>query len=328
MVKFSIMTALDPNAPVTDVVDVAKATEEAGFDTLWLWDSWASKDVNIGLALAAQHTRTLKLATGVSPTPLRHSALLVNSIATVDDISDGRAILGIGCGGQATVGRLGVRKARIAEFRSEMQLIRFLLAGGQVDEDGKLYQIESVSRPVPVYTAVWGPRMQTVSGELADGVIIMGPEQPAVFADKMARVRAGASDAGRNPDEVKLVLQVTGAYADDPTPFIDKYKSLAIHHMQRLGYEKEYPQEFAPLFDRVRQHVENIAMPEGKSPGTELIPDEFVKHAMMVGTEEECVERMRSLIAIEPDEIVFSIGYATVADIEKFANLVRKSVAA
>ena len=132
MTRFSIMTALDPKAPVNDVTTLADAAEALGFHKLWLWDSWASKDGYIGLALAAQHTGKLLLGTGVAPTPLRHSALLVNAIATVDDISGGRAVLGIGSGGQATCGRLGVRKARIAEFREEIQLIRRLLAGEEV----------------------------------------------------------------------------------------------------------------------------------------------------------------------------------------------------
>ncbi len=328
MTKFSIMTALDPNAPVSGVIKVAQAAEALGFHKLWLWDSWASKDGYIGLALAAQNTKKLLLGTAVAPTPLRHSALLVNTIATVDDISEGRAILGIGSGGQATCGRLGVRKARIAEFREEMQLIRRLLDGEEVTMGTQPYVIESVKRRIPLYTAVWGPRMQEVSGEYADGVIIMGPERADVFAMKTERVRNAASGAGRDPNDIKTVLQVSCAYADDPQPLIEKYKSLAIHHMQRRGYEGEYPAEYRSLFDEVREKVRLIAMPEGESPGTEHVPDEFVKHSLLVGTETECVERLKGIIALEPDEVSFSIGYAQVSDVEKAAHLFTKAAAA
>lgn len=327
MTRFSIMTALDPNAPVSDVASLADAAEALGFHKLWLWDSWASKDGYIGLALAAQHTEQLLLGTGVAPTPLRHSALLVNAIATVDDISGGRAVLGIGSGGQATCGRLGVPKARIAEFREEIQLIRRLLAGEEV-VGGQPYRVESVARPIPIYTAVWGPRMQALSGELADGVIIMGPERAEVFDQKMQRIRGAAASVGRDPNEVRCVLQVSCAYADDPQPLIEKYKSLAIHHMQRLGYEGEYPDEFRPLFDKVREAVRLIAMPEGESPGTRHVPDEFVRHSLLVGTEAECVGRLKDILALRPDEVVFSIGYAQVPDLEKAASLFSKAAAA
>ena len=327
MTRFSIMTALDPKAPIGEVGVLADAAEALGFHKLWLWDSWASKDGYIGLALAAQHTERLLLGTGVAPTPLRHSALLVNAIATVDDISGGRAVLGIGSGGQATCGRLGVPKARIAEFRAEIELIRRLLAGEEV-VGGQPYRVESVTRPIPLYTAVWGPRMQALSGELADGVIIMGPERAEVFSQKMQRIRSAAAGAGRDPDDVRCVVQVSCAYADDPGPLIEKYKSLAIHHMQRLGYEGEYPAEFRHLFDEVREAVRLIAMPEGESPGAGRVPDEFVRHSLLVGTEAECVARLAGILALRPDEVVFSVGYAKVADLEKAASLFSKAASA
>ena len=166
MTEFSIMTALDPSAPVSNVTKVAEAAEALGFHKLWLWDSWASKDGYIGLALAAQHSKRLLLGTGVAPTPPAPFRVAGQFDRHRRRHQRGRAILGIGSGGQATCGRLGVRKARIAEFREEMKLIRHLLAGGEV-VNTQPYRIESVQRQIPLYTAVWGPRMQAVSGELA-----------------------------------------------------------------------------------------------------------------------------------------------------------------
>ena len=326
MTKFSIMTALNPKTPICNVAKVAEAAEAHGLDKLWVYDSWASKDGYIGLALAAQATKNLLLGIAVAPTPLRHSALLVNTIATVDDISGGRAILGIGSGGHATCGRLGLPKARIAEFREDMKLIRHLLDGGEVTVKSQPYRIESVERRIPLYTAVWGPRMQEVSGELADGVIIMGPERADIINMKTERIRGAAVAAGREPSSVKIVAQVTCAYADDPSALIEKHKTLALHCMQRLGYEGEYPAQYRSLFDKVRENVPVIAMPHGETPGTEHVPDEFVKHAIMVGTEAECVQRLKEILALEPDEVSFTVGDGTVADVEKVANLCSKAV--
>ena len=155
----------------------------------------------------------------------------------------------------------------------------------------------------------------------------MGPGAGGDFRREDGAVRNAAADAGRDPGQVKIVFQVSCAYADDPQPLIEKYKSLAIHHMQRLGYEGEYPPEFRPLFDQVREAVRLIAMPEGESPGTDHVPDEFVKLSLMVGTEAECVERLRDILALEPDEVSFSIGYAGVPDLERAASLFAKAAA-
>ena len=248
-------------------------------------------------------------------------------MATVDDISGGRAVLGIGSGGQATCGRLGLPKARIAEFREEMELIRRLLDGGEVTAKSQRYRIDSVQRRIPLYTAAWGPRMQELSGELADGVIIMGPERAEIIDMKTQRIRSAAVAAGRDPGSVKIVAQVTCAYADDPSSLIEKYKTLAVHCMQRLGYEGEYPPEYRSLFDKVRENVPLIAMPHGETDGIEHVPDEFVKHTIMVGTEAECVQRLKEILALEPDEVSFTVGAATVADVEKAANLFTKATA-
>ena len=68
-----------------------------------------------------------------------------------------------------------------------MKLIRHLLDGGKVTVDSQHYEIASVQRPIPLYTAVWGPRMQELSGELADGVIIMGPERAEIINMKAGK---------------------------------------------------------------------------------------------------------------------------------------------
>ena len=326
MTVFSIMMALDPKRPISNVIQIAQAAEALGLDKLWLYDAWSSKDGYIGLALAAQHTKTLGLGIGVAPTPLRNAALLVNTIASVDDVSQGRAILGIGSGGQATCGRLGVPKARISEFREEMKLIHQLLDGAEVTRGSQRYSIESVERKIPLYTAVWGPRMQEVSGELADGVIIMGPERPEIIEMKAERIRAAAAAAGRAPGSVKIVAQVTCAYADAPTELIEQHKTLALHCMQRMGYEGEYAMEYRPLFDKIRENVALIAMPHGESPGTENVPDQFVKDTILVGTEAECVQRLRAILALEPDEVTFTGGNGQVSDVEKVANLFTKAL--
>ena len=327
MTKFSIMTGIDPAKPAADIIEYARATERHGFDTLWIWDTWFSSDAFVTMALAAANTERIRLANGVAATPVRHPSMLVNSIAAIQDVSDGRAILGVGCGGQATVGRLGMRKARIAEFRRDMMTMRTLLDGGEIKDDGANYCVQStqsLEHYVPLYTAAWGPRMLEASAELADGIIIMGPDQKDVLKVKVDRIRRGAEAAGRDPSEVKIVLGITCDYAEDPSGIVDKYKSLAIHYMQRTGYEDEYPADYRALLDRIRQEVPEIAYPEWEEPKWHLVPDDFVKYQLTVGTQAECIARIEELMTLEPDEIMFSSGFAHLDQVTKYAALVSR----
>jgi 5,10-methylenetetrahydromethanopterin reductase len=318
------MAALNPQEPVTRAIEFAKVTEELGFDGFWLWDTWIAKDSYIGLTLAAMHTKNIFLAPGVAPSPLRHPALLLNTVATLDDISGGRAILGLGSGGQATAGRLGIRKARMDQFRHDLQLLKTIIQDGEYTENSTQYRVESVNRAIPIHVAAWGPRMLEVSGALADGVIIMGPEQKSVMADKIQKIRKAANIAGRDPKEVKIILHATCEYNEDPTFISDRSKTLVIHHLQRTGYESEYPEKYSEVFRKVRQEVSKIALPVGPTLGTELVPDELVKYSLVIGTEEECLIRLKDLLTLKPDEIVFSIGWGNINKIEKLASLVSK----
>jgi len=322
--KFSIMTGIDPTKPVTDVIPYAKAAEQHGFHALWIWDTWFSTDAFISLTLAAMNTKKLVLGNGVAATPVRHPSMLVSSISTLDNLTDGRAICGIGCGGQATVGRIGKRKARIAEFRKDLETMKTLFEGKEIDADGAFYKVDSVRRPAPIYTAAWGPRMLEVSAQLADGVIIMAPDQKDVLKVKVERIRNAAKEAGRDPSEVKIVFGLTCDYAHDPKPIIDRFKSLAVHYIQRTGYEDEYPAAYRELLDQVREAVPLIAYPEGEVPRWELVPDEFVKYQLTVGTENECLEHLRDLMTLEPDEVVFSAGFAAQEQVAKWAALIEK----
>ena len=324
MTEFSIMTGINPTNPVTDVVPYAKCAEAHGFDTLWIWDTWFSTDAFISLTLAAANTTKIKLGNGVAATPVRHPSMLVSSISTLDNLSGGRAVCGIGCGGQATVGRLGMRKARMAQFRKDLQTMQTLFRGEEMQEDGALYKVDSVRRASPIYTASWGPKMLEISGQLADGVIIMAPDQKDVLKIKVDRIKNAAADAGRDPGEVKIVFGITCDYADDPKSIIEEFKSLAVHYIQRTGYEDEYPPDYRALLDKVREEVPIIAYPTGEAPNWELVPDEFVKYHLTVGTQAECLEHIKELMTLEPDEICFSAGFADIQQIGKWAALVNQ----
>ena len=322
MTKFSIMTSIDPTKPVIDIVDYAKAADEHGFDTLWIWDTWFSTDAFVQLTLAAMNTQNIKLANCVAATPLRHPSMLVSAISTLDNLSGGRAVGGIGCGGQATVGRLGLRKDRMADFRKYLETMNTLLAGEEIKEDGALYKVDSVRRAAPIYTAAWGPRMLEISAELADGVIIMGADHKEVLKVKINRIKQAAEAAGRDPSEVKIVFGLTCDYADDPKPIIDRFKSLAVHLIQRTGYEDEYPPGYRALLEKVREEVPRIVYPEGEAPNWELVPDDFVKFHLTVGTEKECLEHLKDLLTLEPDEVFFGAGFAEIEQVTKWSRLI------
>ena len=125
-----------PSGPVQQSLDLGLAAEELGFAGVWVADSPSIfRDTYAVLALLAEQTRRIQIASGITVTGLRHPAVLANSWATLNEISAGRVILGIGVGGSATA-NLGMRTERLAVLEEKIRVVRALMQGKVVEYDG------------------------------------------------------------------------------------------------------------------------------------------------------------------------------------------------
>jgi 5,10-methylenetetrahydromethanopterin reductase len=325
MTRFSLTLGADPHRPVSYTVELAKAAESAGFDGFYLWDSWFVNDAYVALTAAALSTERIMLGPGVAPLQIRHPVMLANAMASLDDVSDGRALLTVGSGGNATISRLGLKTTKIKDFVATVNQLRTLLAGDSIVDGTANYRAEAVRRPLPIHAAVWGPRMQEAAGQIADGAFIMGPEQQHVFEDKIACIKSAAKEAGRNPEDVKIALNVTCLAADDLAPIVDEFRTLAVHNIHRVRYEYEYPERFLPLFRKVREMNGIVPYPAGGEVcGEHLITEELVKYMLIVGSEREVQDRVEQLLTLDVDELTFQLNYGSVEMVRNLTTLVER----
>ena len=167
-----------PNQSVQHALEMGRRSEELGFDGLWVADSHSvMRDAYAILAVLATQTSTLKLATGVTHTVTRHPAVLANSWATLQELSEGRAICGIGVG-ESAVHNLGLKPERLAVFEEKLGVIRALLNGETVEYEGKEIQMPWSTSPVPLIMASSGPRSLQLAGRVADGVLFPVGSEP------------------------------------------------------------------------------------------------------------------------------------------------------
>lgn len=186
--------------------------EEMGYDHGWVPDSqmiWS--DCYAVLALVAANTSRIRLGTGVAIVGTRTAPVTAHSIATINQIAPGRVFLGIGTGHTA-MRVMGMDAVKPKQFAEYLRVVRALLHGEEVQ-----YTLNGVTRPirflhqdmgffdvahpVPIYVAANGPQALAAAGAYGDGRISAGGEPYAVFANNLARVRAGAEAAGREFDD-------------------------------------------------------------------------------------------------------------------------------
>ena len=238
------------------VADIQRA-EEVGFGyALIPWNPLSRRDPYMELAIAAGRTSRIKLGLLLDNPVLHHPAVSASSIATLDELSGGRAILTYGIGDTA-VRWLGLQPARMAELEEATVLARRLLAGEAVDV-GAVRPAELLhARPVPIWIAAGGPRTIEMAGRVADGVFLRVGRHPKNLRTAIERVHAGARAAGRDPSEIGIGLIFHTVMSDDPAEMRATARSMA------AGYYEYSPALFeipglpweGPPVDELKQQV-------------------------------------------------------------------------
>lgn len=325
MTEFHIAMGVGRREPFQRVADLAGQAENLGFAGFWLQDNpLTTKDPYVGLAVAAQRTSKIALGPAVSNPLIRHHTVIVNSIASLDQLSEGRAVLGIGNGGPALVTALGRRPRKVADFREDIKTIKTLLSGESTPSpDGSTYRVASVDRRIPVYVAARGPKVLRLSGEVADGVLVAGPAQPDVLKDKMDLVREGAREAGRDPRDVKINVLVNMAIDTDRQRALDAVRPFAVGAIIEAAQPgDEIPPQFEEVFHRIHESHDSSTHLAAGSAGPDVIPDELASYVAIAGDESECQERLHAIAAVGADEITLTLMSGGRAErLESFARV-------
>jgi F420-dependent oxidoreductase-like protein len=216
---------IEPRLP--GAVEFAVAAERIGVTSLWIPEVWGY-DALTGLAYLAAKTSTIKLGTFVVQLGSRSPALLATSALSLQELSTGRFLLGIGTSGPRVMeGWHGVRfRKPVQTTRETIEIIRTISRGERLEHAGEIYPLPlpdsrgAALRPlvkpdhVPVYVAAMGPQNLRLTGEAADGWLgnAFIPEAAEVF---LGPLREGAQQAGRTLDQLDLVAPVAVEFHDD-----------------------------------------------------------------------------------------------------------------
>lgn len=232
------LNRFDFASPDAFAADVARA-EALGWDYAFVPDSQLRRhDTYVLLAFAARVTTRIRLGPLLANPVTRHPTVTASSIATVDAVAGGRAILGLGVGDTA-VRLAGLRPARVATLERATVTIRRLLAGEEVDVGAARPARLPHARAVPVWIAAAGPRMLRAAGGVADGVFVRVGAHAANVRAAVEAIRDGAASAGRDPASVRLGLVLHTVLEDDAERALTIGKSMA------AGYYEYSPHLFA-----------------------------------------------------------------------------------
>ena len=191
-----------PDKPLDEIVKLVKLAEDVGFEYAWITDHYNNKNVYETLALLAANTETIKMGPGVTNPYVRSPAIAASAIATIDEISEGRATFGIGPGDKATFDALGIEWTKpVSTIKSAIADINTLLDGGKTEAGAALGGVKKVQDHIPIYMGAQGPKMLETAGAIADGVLI-NASNPKDYEAAMPMIKKGIESAGEKELDV------------------------------------------------------------------------------------------------------------------------------
>ena len=325
-----------------DTVDFVVQADRLGVDSVWSAEAWGS-DAVTPLAYLASRTERIKLGSGIIQTGTRTPALVAMTSATLQLLSGGRFLLGLGTSGpQVIEGWHGVSfDAPVTRMREIVEIVRLALSGERVTYRGDVYELPlpggegkalrlglSAAAPVPIYLATLGPRSLVLTGAIADGWLGTSfmPEHAEVF---ITHLRRGAEQAGRSLSDLDLHAGGVVAFADDPSGLIAARRPGIAFTLGAMGSAKTnfYNDAFSRAgYDELAKRVQSFWIEGRREEATALIPDEIVLQTNLLGTDAMVAERIAAYqkagittIRIAPEGANSSERIAT---LERFMGLV------
>ena len=204
-----------PNEPIEKIVKLVKLAEDVGFEYTWITDHYNNKNVYETLALIAAGTETIKMGPGVTNPYVRSPAITASAVATLDELSNGRATLGIGPGDKATFDALGIEWTKpVSTIKSAITMMETLLSGGKTESGASLMGTKAVQEKVPIYMGAQGPMMLKTAGEVSDGALI-NASNPKDFEAAVPLIKEGAEAAGKSISDVDVAAYTCCSIDDD-----------------------------------------------------------------------------------------------------------------
>jgi 5,10-methylenetetrahydromethanopterin reductase len=300
-------------------IELAQAAENAGFASVWFAENPFQRGVMATAGACAVVTKRVRIGVGVVNPFGRHPTLIVMEFATLHELSEGRAVLGIGSGVAAAVRRMGFTDERpVTALREAIAIIRTMLSGDTATLMGKKFNVDAArlgfaarAGDLPIYMAAAGDMMLKLCGEIADGLIISNLTPPRTTERLVAIAAASAAPTGRPPP--RIVQYVPCALDSDSATAHDSAKALVGGMLaglwptgddwprarERIVAESGIPRrEFAGVLDALRRDAAAAA----------VIDERFIAAFAIAGTAPEAIEQSARYGNAGVDELVLTFA--------------------
>src|SRR5437660_1679736 len=309
-----------------DQLTIVQEAERLGYDSVWAAEAYGSDTATV-LGWLAGQTSKIRLGSGIFQMPARSPAMTAMTAATIDQLSNGRMIVGIGSSGpQVAEGWHGQRFAKqLQRTREYVDVIRIALARERLeyagetltlplpDGPGKALKltISPVQERIPVYLAAIGPKNTALAGEIADGWIptLFSPEH---VSELRPLLQEGAARSGKSLDGFDIAPTVNVFVTDDLAPARDAMRPFIALYVGGMGSREQnfYNQLVSRYgFEAEAKRIQDLYLEGKREEAMAAIPDRLIDTVSLCGPREHVRERL----AVYRDAGVGTLGVTPTA---------------
>src|SRR5205823_2209804 len=300
-----------PDPPYTRLVELMQKAEEHGFEYGWTYDShilWQESYATLPLVAAA--TEKLKLGHCVTNPGIRDPTITASWYATMQDLSNGRMVMGIGRG-DSSRRVVGLKPVRVAEFEARLRMIKDLMNGRKVEWNEKELQLEWVRDElpqIPMQVAGYGPRALGVAGRVGDGVIIQLAD-PQIIQWIMDTARRAAEEAGRDPAALQCIVCAPSHVTDNLAEAREQvrwFPAMVSNHVmdliERYGENSDEIPSALTDFVKARKFYDYKDHSRVGAKHGEFVTDEICDRFCVLASSEQIAENLRELETVGVDQ--------------------------
>lgn len=278
---------------------------EESFESVWIAEDYFFRDAVSVAASFASLTRNMRICLGIVNPYTRNPALLAMTFATLDEISAGRLVIGMGPGVRSKYIRMGIKaEKRLSTLRDTVHVLRRLLKHESVTIRGATFQMQSVRldltpvrENVPIYLAAVGPKMLQLAGEIADGVLLTAASSPAYVRKALENIRIGAEKSGKDPSSVDVACYVICSLSDSSQEALEAARAAVASNIAPAEYGRLILEETGldpAVFDRITRVDTNET---GVKISPQVVSDDVVDALSASGTTARFRERLDEYVS-------------------------------
>jgi 5,10-methylenetetrahydromethanopterin reductase len=314
--------------PLKDEVRYAKLAEDKGFDCVWQGQSRYHRDSIVPLTAYAALTHRIRLGTGVTHALIRNVVTLAVEFITLDELSHGRAILGISALWDPMAHEIGIDvRRRLQAVEEYVIALKWLFKGELVNFEGDFVKLRGVMlarKPIgiPVYIGATGVKMMRLAGRTADGVVLNYLITPEYTRECVDVVKAAASEVGKQLSEIDRPQLIACSLDNDWDVAVSRLKPMVAEYLAKEPHIAKACGASQEVVEQVRRVVKSSPSEEtGFQKAATLVDDDLIKRIAVVGDAKHCRQRVTEYVHSGCTcPLIYSVGENVAEVLEAFSS--------